>query len=116
MNSARNRCLINPSSDTIVEEGDQLIMMRPTCIASYAYKPLKKPVTVDRGKLTAAQTTVIAFMKPSVLSNLLPTLLLLLVDCLCINKVVSCYCISDSCALSCCAVFALRPAMQLFVA
>lgn len=26
-------------------------MMRPTCIASYAYKPLKKPVTVDRGKL-----------------------------------------------------------------
>lgn len=51
VNSARNRCLINPSSDTIVEEGDQLIMMRPTCIASYAYKPLKKPITVDRGKL-----------------------------------------------------------------
>ena len=58
VNSARSRCLINPSSDTLVEEGDQLIMMRPTCIASHAYKPLKKPVTVDKGKLTPAQSTV----------------------------------------------------------
>lgn len=50
VNSARNRCLINPSSDTIVEKGDQLIMMRPTCIASDGYRALLKPVKVDPGK------------------------------------------------------------------
>lgn len=56
VNSARNRCLINPTSDTVVERGDQLIMMRPTCIASHAYKPLKKPVEVDKGKRLATLT------------------------------------------------------------
>ena len=50
VNSERNRCLINPKADTLVEAGDSLIMMRPTCIASHAYRPLKKPVTVDKGK------------------------------------------------------------------
>lgn len=54
VNSARNRCLINPTPDTVVERGDQLMMMRPTCIASHAYKPLKKPVKVDKGKRQAA--------------------------------------------------------------
>lgn len=56
VNSARNRCLINPTSETIVEKGDQLIMMRPTCIASHAYKPLKQPVKVDRGKQLSTST------------------------------------------------------------
>ncbi|DBA72591.1 TPA: hypothetical protein ACH3X2_010343 [Trebouxia sp. C0005] len=49
VNSVRNRCLINPTSDTVVEKGDQLIMMRPTCIASNGYRALPKPVKVDPG-------------------------------------------------------------------
>ncbi len=49
VNSARNRCLINPTSDTVVEKGDQLIMMRPTCIASNGYRALPKPIKVDPG-------------------------------------------------------------------
>ena len=49
VNSARNRCLINPTPDTLVEKGDQLIMMRPTCIASNGYRALPKPIKVDPG-------------------------------------------------------------------
>jgi len=49
VNSARNRCLINPTSDTVVENGDQLIMMRPTCIASNGYRALPKPIKVNPG-------------------------------------------------------------------
>ena len=49
VNSARNRCLINPTCDTLVEKGDQLIMMRPTCIASNGYRALPKPIKVDPG-------------------------------------------------------------------
>ena len=49
VNSARNRCLISPTSDTVVEKGDQLIMMRPTCIASNGYRALPKPIKVDPG-------------------------------------------------------------------
>ena len=58
VNSERNRCLINPKSDTLVEEGDQLIMMRPTSIASNAYRPLRKPVKVDKGKHAAPTSSV----------------------------------------------------------
>ena len=54
VNSAENRCLINPKSDTVVEKGDQLIMMRPTCIASHSYKALSKPVKATIGRIPYA--------------------------------------------------------------
>lgn len=50
VNAARNRCLINPTADTEVEEGDQLIMMRPTSISSDGYRALASPVKVDMGR------------------------------------------------------------------
>lgn len=58
VNSARGRCLINPTSDTEVEEGDQLIMMRPTSIASKAYRPIANPVTVDVGEWSRTFTVL----------------------------------------------------------
>ena len=61
VNSARNRCLINPISETEVEEGDQLIMMRPTSIASKGYRPLTNPVKVDIGEnATDSQVWLVA--------------------------------------------------------
>ena len=60
VNSAENRCLINPKSDTVVEKGDQLIMMSPPCIASHSYKALPKPVKADIGESSKSSFALIS--------------------------------------------------------
>ena len=54
VNSAAQRCLLNPPADTCVQKGDALIMMRPTSIASDAYKPLPRPIAVSPGEVVPA--------------------------------------------------------------
>eukprot|EP00891_Asterochloris_glomerata_P004631 jgi/Astpho2/4631/Aster-x0209 len=49
VNNAAQRCLLNPPADTRVQKGDALIMMRPTSIASEAYRPLPRPIAVTPG-------------------------------------------------------------------
>ena len=54
VNVAAQRCLLNPPADTRVQEGDALIMMRPTSIASDAYRPLPRPIAVTPGEVVPA--------------------------------------------------------------
>ncbi len=54
VNNAAQRCLLNPPADTRVQKGDALIMMRPTSIASEAYRPLPRPIAVTPGEVVPA--------------------------------------------------------------
>ena len=71
VNIAAQRCLLNPPGDTRVQKGDALIMMRPTSIASDAYRPLPRPIAVSPGEVVPAAPANCLFpaSSPSVVSS-----------------------------------------------
>ena len=68
VNIAAQRCLLNPPGDTRVQKGDALIMMRPTSIASDAYRPLPRPIAVSPGEVVPASCLAPA-LSPIVVSS-----------------------------------------------
>lgn len=49
-NKFDDQTMLNPPAARRIQQGDVLVMMRPTSVAPEHYKPIEKPVPIDLGR------------------------------------------------------------------
>ena len=53
-NKLNEQTMLNPPVARRIQQGDVLVMMRPTSVASEHYKPIEAPIPIDLGAFPSA--------------------------------------------------------------